>query len=125
MTEQRIPDVDFNDVDRVLKRDFSPEERQLLRNLIAASEFRVEARVILACLKLADGDMSRAQEAINEAAIDWRDVIAIAEYPSYCRQVSRTDELSELELQKIYQQDWEQYSTWLQADKSPTQESRE
>lgn len=116
MTEQPIPNVSFEDVERIVDRDFRPEDRAALRRFIGESSLSEKARVILACLKLADGDLSRAEDALRDAATDWRDVISAAEYPNYFRLIPPSGDSSDEQLQRVCERDWDQYSTWLYAE---------
>ena len=113
--QQPTPIVTSEDVDRILKRDFPPDEQELLRSLVEDLDVRETARVVLACLKVAGGDLSRARKALVDAAIDWRDVVVSAEYPNYARMMTRVDDLSPKDRQRVYEKDWQQYSTWLNA----------
>ncbi len=117
MTKQPIPDVSCEDVERIVDRDFRPEDRAALREIIGASDVREKARVILACLKLADGDLSRAEDALRDAATDWRDVISAAEYPNFIRLIPPGGDSSDEQLQRVCERDWDQYSTWLYAER--------
>ncbi|MDJ0907643.1 MAG: hypothetical protein QNI99_00500 [Woeseiaceae bacterium] len=116
MTEQPIPDVSFEDVERIVDRDFQPGDRAALRRIIGESDVGEKARVILACLKLADGDLARAEDALNGAAADWRDAISAAEYPNYLRLIPPTGAFSDEQRQRVFEEDWDQYSTWLYAE---------
>ncbi|HSS65236.1 MAG TPA: hypothetical protein VLS27_12450 [Gammaproteobacteria bacterium] len=75
------------------------------------------ARVQLAVLKLANGSLERLREYVDLARRDYRDVLALAEYP---REMKATHlvrpELSprqRRELARIRKQDREQYLKWL------------
>ena len=123
LTEQPIPDVSSEDVDRILERDYPQEAQEVLRNLIANFDVRDKERVALASLKIADGDLPRAEKALADAIEDSRDVIVAAEYPNYYRNVLRINDLPAEKLEKIYKEDWEQYSSWLYADRPPRQDT--
>ena len=69
---------------------------------------REKDRVQLAVLKLAAGSIDELLCQIQTAKIDYRDVLSLAEYPSY-----RWDEKDETKIQKMYRDDWQQYSDWL------------
>ena len=83
--------------------------------LIEASQVHDNARVVLACLKISDGNASRAEAALKSASVDWRDVVTAAEYPNYAGIPLVTDDLSAEERRRIHEEDWRQYSTWLNA----------
>ena len=44
---------------------------------------------------------------------DYRDALAVAEYPGYDKLIRPSAPLSEDERQKIIDADWKQYSAWL------------
>ena len=44
---------------------------------------------------------------------DYRDALAVAEYPGYDKLIRPSAPLSEDERQKIIDADWKQYSEWL------------
>jgi hypothetical protein len=118
-TEQRTPDVSGADVERVVRRDFpAADYASVLRVLdkygSKTKEERSAARVQLAVLKLALGDMNELRRHIVAAETDYRDVLAAAEYPLAAIRGSAFTTLSEKERQNIYESDWGQYQQWLQ-----------
>ena len=75
------------------------------------------ARVRAAVLKLAAGSVDQLLTRLQVALIDYRDVLAPAEYPEYLRHsYAEIQQLSEADLQKIYDQDWQQYQSWFGSD---------
>ena len=72
------------------------------------------ARVQLAVLKLAAGDLSQVREWVDVALRDFRDVIAQAVYP---RQTAMgfvgMDRLPEVERDRILREDEAQWQAWL------------
>jgi hypothetical protein len=116
---QPVPDVSRADIARVVGRDYAAELAEVvhaeLNRYNANGTDRTAARVQLAALKLAAGDIERLQSAINDANRDFRDVIAAAEYPEYCRLVRPSSGLSADEKQQIIDADWQQYRDWLEA----------
>ena len=113
--QQAAPAVNANDVRRVVERDFPPESQELVFAILA--EFRPDqgetaARIHLAALKLAGGDVDRLIAQIAVATHDWRDVVTAAEYPAYAKQRSPKS-LSSERRQEIIQADWNQYHEWL------------
>lgn len=114
---QPIPNATREDVERVVRRDFAPNEvDEVLRVL---SEFQEEGserevyRVQLAVLKLAAGSMDGLRSHIESAKGDYRDVLAWAEYPLYFQSSCTGDEDSAAEEQRIIDADWKQYREWL------------
>ncbi len=113
---QPIPVVTPQDVERVVGRDFKPEERlpatQELTRCTLAGNTQVQARVQLAVLKLAAGDLERLRMSVEVALADFRDVIAPAEYPR-CLRADSLSSLSWLARSRIYSADWKEYKAWL------------
>ena len=110
---QPTPDVSFEDVERVVARDFPAEEQEEIHALIRQVDVREKARVILACLKNSGGDIARVRNDLGNASGYWREIISSAEYPNYEKEVFRIDKLSEVEKQRLYEKDWSQYQEWL------------
>lgn len=113
---QPIPTVTRADVERIVRRDFA--DREVDRALRILDECGKETsrqnatRVRLAALKLAAGDLEGLQRTVKEAAHDWRDVIASAEYPAYMKFRSTTASPPE-EKRAAIDADWAQYQDWL------------
>jgi hypothetical protein len=117
---QRTPDVTAADVERVVRRDFPPDQ---VRNVLTMlSEYGVEKwereadRVRLAVLKLANRDLTQARNWIAQAKMDFRDVLSPAEYPLYSKKWGRMDRLTEEEQTKIIDADWAQYEKWFRKE---------
>jgi hypothetical protein len=70
-------------------------------------------RVQLAILKLSDGDKEQLRLAVSDAKMDFRNVLAWAEYPEQMRGEASVDSGS---LRSIEQQDRQQYLDWLGRD---------
>ncbi len=117
MTTQPTPSVTNADVERIVRRDFPASrvaEALAMLNEYGAESWQQEPdRVRLAALKLAAGSIERLRRQIECAKCDYRDVLAIAEYPGYCKQAHRLDNLSSDEEQRIMEADWSQYQDWL------------
>ena len=105
-----IPTVTAADVERVIRRDFAPEQQAEARRLAEAYQDTEPHRVRLAAMKLADGDLAELGASIEIARSDYRDVLACAEYPAYSRlpfDAPKSDRLASDE------SDREQYERWL------------
>jgi hypothetical protein len=115
MTEQPTPSVTDSDVERIARRDFPAgilaEVLAMLGEYGTETWQREAARVRLAVLKLAAGNIERLRSEIETAKCDYRDVLAMAEYPGYIRR--GVIELSMEERQRVIDADWEQYQAWL------------
>jgi hypothetical protein len=104
-------------VERIVRRDFAAEH--VAEVLAMLDEYGAESwqhdphRVRLAALKLAAGSIERLRYQLETAKRDYRDVLAPAEYPGYCRRVLRPGELPSDEERRIIDDDWTQYQDWL------------
>jgi hypothetical protein len=125
MTDQPVPHVTDDDVKRVAVRDFGTTQADLALSIV--EEFgkqdwnRPSPRVWLAILKLANGDLDRLREITATAIPDYRDVLALAEYPRYSREIGFLDD-PESTKQAAIDDDWKQYCRWLGRDASDGRE---
>lgn len=116
---QPIPNVSEDDVRRILQRDFPPEQidpaMSVLREYGLKKYEGEHARVCLAALKLANGNLEKLKREIDAAKQDFRDIIAAAEYPRYFRAASMVSAngTSRREKERIIAEDWQQYECWL------------
>ena len=69
-------------------------------------------RVILACLKIASGNLDRLREKLSCASGCYRQLLGEAEYPWATKRGSRIPSLPDDEVRVIYDEDWRQYSEW-------------
>jgi hypothetical protein len=118
LQKQPVPVVTFHDVERIARREFSDEQFSTVITLL--KEYGTEAwhrecpRVQLAALKLADGNLEKLRARIETAKRDYRDVLAVAEFPAYCKVgFRRIRELPDDERLRIINADWSQYDDWL------------
>ena len=111
--DQFIPQVTQEDVERVLQRDFSAEHWREIREMIQKVRVREKDRVMLACMKVAAGDVQKLKRNLNEAAGYYREILGEAEYPFYVKKIFRIDKLSEQEKADIVEKDKKQYLDWL------------
>ena len=110
---QPTPSVSESDVDRIVRRDYSATIVDEIFELIASIEVREKPRVVLACLKIANGNLDRLRGELTNASGYYREIISEAEYPLATKRWSRIQSLSEDEVRAIYDKDWQQYSEWL------------
>ena len=114
---QPIPEVTKNDVVRIVQRDFPAKQFDIVMSVL--NSYGTEQwqrgvnRVRLAVLKLADGNLQVLRREIDAAKSDYRDVLALAEYPEYMQKVSPSANLGEVERERIIRADWKQYQYWL------------
>ena len=73
-----------------------------------------EERVQLALIKLSDGNVDKLREFIQVAKIDWRHVLAWAEYPEEI--MLPTWRMESEKVTKIRQRDRQQYLNWLNSE---------
>ena len=116
-SRQPAASVTHDDIERIVRRDFEPNDVRAALALIAeygAESHEPEAdRVRAAVLKQARGDLTRLRQQVNWSKMDYRDVLAAAEYPEATRVWSRMDRMSDTDRQAIYDADWRQYEAWL------------
>jgi hypothetical protein len=115
---QPIPQVTPDDVERIVRRDFSADDYSAVTAML--NEYGTEkwhqesTRARLAALKLANGSVRRLRVSIDSAKRDYRNALAVAEYPTYFNVGSRVRELPIKERNRIVDEDWRQYEKWLQ-----------
>lgn len=110
---QPTPSVNDEDVVRVVRRDYSASAVEEILALIATVEVREKPRVVLACLKIANGDLARLRRELAAASGWYREILSEAEYPLATKRWSRIESLPEDEVRSIYDKDWRQYFEWL------------
>jgi hypothetical protein len=116
--EQPVPDVTDKDVKRIAIRDFG--EDNISKVLSILDEYNKDynepsARVCLAILKLANGDLDQLIVKTNMAIEDFRDVLAQAEYPRYSNEI-RFDDVDPEVAKQIINDDWKHYCSWLELE---------
>ena len=110
MQHQPVPSVTAADVERIVARDFPPDQRAEVHDLLASLGANAKPRLQLAILKLAHGDLARVASHLKMAQRDWRDVLMWAEYPADAKlSWSMPPEAHH----PAYKADWEQYQEWL------------
>jgi len=79
-------------------------------------------RVQLAIIKLSHGDRDRLPDLVRQAKSDFRDVVAVAEYPEEMRVGwAAFKQLSPREKRALKKRDKRQYARWLRRKSSPSQ----
>jgi hypothetical protein len=114
--DQFIPQVSEADVHRIVKRDYSPNQHAMILDMIENTEKKESARIVLACLKTANGDIEKLKSQLADSGGYWREIISKAEYPNYSKKLFQMDRLSEAEQQAIIDVDKSQYLNWLNID---------
>ena len=113
MEEQPIPKISNRILEEIIERDFgknSTEVKTKLKQVKSDTESG-KNRISAAILKLANGSINDIENFIELANADFRDVISQAEYPR-CSELEFED-LEKPEIRKIYLEDWEEYTKWL------------
>jgi hypothetical protein len=110
---QPTPTVDESDVERIVRRDYPANVVGDIFALIQAVDVREKPRVVLACLKIARGNLDRLRKELSDASGYYREILSEAEYPIATKRWSRIPSLPEDEVRAIYDEDWRQYSEWL------------
>jgi hypothetical protein len=115
MREQPVPRVDRADVERIVRRDFPADAFDEILGIVDRYQsdhgVSASARVHLAALKLAQGNRDALCRWVNEARMDYRDVLAPAEYPLYLRKVHGPSQPRDVD--EIIEADWHEYQAWL------------
>src|SRR5262245_22483965 len=110
---QYVPSVSDQDVERIVRRDYPAELHVDIHRMIRDVEVREKPRVILACLKNANGKLEKLQGELANASGWWREIIGEAEYPNYTKKMFRIERLSADEKERIIERDKNQYLQWL------------
>jgi hypothetical protein len=113
MADQPTPEVTDADVERIVRRDFPAADVDRILTLAAEVDVRERPRVVLACLKLAAGNVEKLIGHFNEASGYYREILGEAEYPLAIKRWFHIDRLTEEERQQIYDADWAQYQAWF------------
>jgi hypothetical protein len=111
---QYLPELTEADIGRVVGRDYAPQLQPVVEELIQAVEVIEKTRVVIACLKNANGDFEKLKGELANASGWWREIISEAEYPNYTKKMFRIERLSADERQRIIDKDKKQYLDWLQ-----------
>lgn len=117
MTNQPTPQVSDADVERIARRDFDSDRAEHVLTTLQAygveAWHREPARVRLAVLKLSAGCEDHLGTHMQTAMCDYRDVLTLAEYPTYTKHVPGPGRVPGDEEQRIIDADQEQYRAWL------------
>lgn len=113
-----VPQVDRDDVIRIVCREFVPEDQQCVIRIL--DQYGTETwhpeqnRVQISALKVCNRDILRLRECIEEARSDFRGIVARAEYPEFWTVgLSDIKNMSLRQVLKLVENDWDQYQSWL------------
>ena len=114
---QPHPDVTAADVDRIVRRDYPADRVDDVHQMLSeygSEDWHPEIdRVRMAILKMAGGNIEELRMHVGVAKADFRDVLSVAEYPSYTKHWLHIDKLPPDEQQELIDSDWQQYQAWL------------
>ena len=71
---QPTPSVTEHDVERIVRRDYPATVAAEVLELIATASVREKPRVVLACLKIASGNLDRLKANLASASGYYRDI---------------------------------------------------
>jgi hypothetical protein len=113
--EQQVPNINDDDIKQIIDRDFPQLEFTAVLKILM--EYKSESakgynRVYASILKLSDGNIELVQKYVEKAKWDYRDVIALAEYPNYSK-YAFDDGLTYEKKVILIKDDWIQYERWL------------
>jgi len=107
MGEMNLPQASWDDVERVVLREFAPEQRDAVIALLKGYGGQEPNRVSLAILKLSRGNVEAVRYNVKFANEDFRARLMVAEYPR-----ASCDWDSPMTEQRIAE-DWREYQEWL------------
>ena len=105
---------------KIFEQNFaSTSESEGLLQLLLSYDGNERERVQLAVLKLSDGDHEKLKHNIQAAIVDYRDVLAWAEYPTQMESGATAFNTAPEDYQAILEQDRKQYRSWLAEQSNP------
>ena len=113
--EQKIPKISNSDIKRIIKRDFPYLEFNEIEGILQMYKSESKEgrnRIFASILKLSDGQLELVKKFVSKANYDFRDIIALSEYPNYS-EYAFDDDLSEQKKQQLINDDWCQFEHWL------------
>jgi hypothetical protein len=120
--EQYEISVTWNDIERILHRDFPWDRATQLILLINMYDLRDQTREIAACLKNSGGNFRAVCNSLLHAQGLWKEEIVQAEHPNLTRQAGKIAYLSPQEIAILKEMDKKQYLEWLHTNQSQPQE---
>ncbi|HEV8284838.1 MAG TPA: hypothetical protein VGQ09_11050 [Chitinophagaceae bacterium] len=113
--EQKIPNISDHDIKRIIKRDFPQFEFSEIESILKMYKSESEKgrnRIYASILKLSNCNIDLMKKYVENANKDYRDIIALSEYPNYS-EYAFDDNLTEEKEKQLITDDWIQYITWL------------
>jgi hypothetical protein len=108
--------VTRDDVERVVRREYAPEQRDTVIALLeeyGAVDQPQWSRVALAILKLSGGDVEQVRYHLKLAKMDFRDVLIPAEYRRGSEGSSAHTPEEYAAAEQRVADDWREYQEWL------------
>ena len=103
------------DLERKIQAVFADgEDASLASEMLAAYEplgSEDADRIRLAALYISGGSLDRLERAIDDARIDWRDVLVAAEYRAY---TELPLDASQDDRDRAIRADWDRYTPWVE-----------
>ena len=115
---QQVAKISTDHLAKLILREF-PKDVELVTSKLEQVKSDSEAgqrRISAAILKLANRELNELDSLIDKANFDFRDIIAAVEYPRNSQRMF-DERTTKEQLETEYQNDWDDYSTWLNKDK--------
>lgn len=113
--EQKVIIVSDADIKRISKRDFPQLEFGEIESILGMYKSESIAgrnRIYASILKLSDCNIELLRKYVTKAVNDYRDIIALSEYPNYSEYALESN-LSDQIKQQLIDEDWMQYQEWF------------
>jgi hypothetical protein len=113
--EQKIPSISDSDIKRIVQRDLPQLDFAEIESILKMYKSKSEEgrnRIYASILKLSDGNIELIKKFVEKANYDFRDIIALSEYPIYSEHAF-DDDLPEQKKNQFINDDWCQYEYWL------------
>ncbi|MDA9317121.1 hypothetical protein N9Q58_04315 [Polaribacter sp.] len=113
--EQKIPNIKDAVIKRIVEREFSSVKFTKIEGILKRYQSRNSKgmnRIYAAILKLSNGNIELIKKYVEQANSDYRDIIALAEYPNYSK-YDFDENLSKEKEKQLIDSDWKQYEIWL------------
>ena len=113
--EQRVPNISDADIKRIVRRDFPHLEFNEIESVLGvykSENKKGRNRVLASILKLSGGNIGLLKKYVEKANDDYRDIIALSEYPNYSEHAFQ-DDLPDKKKKQLSNDDWMQYQAWL------------
>lgn len=111
---QHIPNIEPDDITRLLVREFGDEAEtaRAILGALSGTHPGAVARVSAAAIKMSGGDVEELRSAVAMGLADWRDVLATAEYRRF---MELPDDPTPAERAAAIEADGAEYRAWLNA----------